>query len=34
MYKILVEKKEKNRSHGRPRHRWVDNIKIDIEEIE
>jgi hypothetical protein len=27
-YRILVGKPE-----GRPRHRWVDNIKIDILEI-
>jgi hypothetical protein len=29
-YRILVEKSEANRPLGRPRHRWVDNIKMDL----
>jgi hypothetical protein len=29
-----VEKPERKRSLGRPRRRWVDNIKIDLREIE
>jgi hypothetical protein len=29
-YRILVEKPERNRTLGRPRGRWVDNIKIDL----
>jgi hypothetical protein len=32
-YRILVEKPEGRRPLGRPRHRWVDNIKIDLGEI-
>jgi hypothetical protein len=33
-YRILVGMPEGNRPLGRPRHRWVDNIKIDLIEIE
>jgi hypothetical protein len=33
-YKILVGKPEGKRPLGRPRRRWVDNIKIDLREIE
>jgi hypothetical protein len=29
-YRILVEKPEGKRPLGRPRRRWVDNIKIDL----
>jgi hypothetical protein len=29
-YRILVGKPEGKRSLGRPRCRWVDNIKIDL----
>jgi hypothetical protein len=32
-YRILVEKPEENGQLGRPRHRWVDNIKMDLREI-
>jgi hypothetical protein len=32
-YRILVGKPEGKRSLGRPRRRWVDNIKIDLREI-
>jgi hypothetical protein len=32
-YRILVGKPEGKRPVGRPRHRWVDNIKIDLREI-
>jgi hypothetical protein len=32
-YKILVGKPEGKRSLGRPRRRWVDNIKMDLREI-
>jgi len=28
-YKILVGKPEGKRLHGRPRHRWEDNIRMD-----
>jgi hypothetical protein len=32
-YRILVGKPEGKRPMGRPRRRWVDNIKIDLGEI-
>jgi hypothetical protein len=32
VYRILVGKPEGRRPPGRPRHRWVDNIKIDCKE--
>jgi hypothetical protein len=32
-YRLLVEKPEGKRLLGRPRHRWVDNIKIDVRDI-
>jgi hypothetical protein len=32
-YRILVGKLEGKRPLGRPRRRWVDNIKIDLREI-
>jgi hypothetical protein len=32
-YKILVGKLEGRRPLGRPRRRWVVNIKMDIREI-
>jgi hypothetical protein len=31
VYKILMEKIEGERPPGRPRHRWVDNMKIYLE---
>jgi hypothetical protein len=33
VYRLLVGKPEGKRLLGRPRHRWMDNIKIDILEI-
>jgi hypothetical protein len=33
-YRILVRKPEGKRPPGRPRHRWVDNIKMDLREKE
>jgi hypothetical protein len=33
-YRILVGKPEEKRQLGRPRRRWVDNIKMDLREIE
>jgi hypothetical protein len=33
-YRIFVGKSEEKRPLGRPRHRWVDNIIIDLREIE
>jgi hypothetical protein len=32
-YRILVGIPEGKRSLGRPRRRWVDNIKMDLREI-
>jgi hypothetical protein len=32
-YRILVGKPERERPLGRPRHRWVYIIKIDLREI-
>jgi hypothetical protein len=32
-YRLLVGKPEGNRLLGRPRRRWVDNIKIDLGEV-
>jgi hypothetical protein len=32
-YRIFVGKPEGRRSLGRQRHRWEDNIKIDLQEI-
>jgi hypothetical protein len=33
-HRILVGKQEGKRPLGRPRHRWVDSIKIDLRETE
>jgi hypothetical protein len=30
-YRILVEKPEGNRLLGRPRHKWEDNFKMDLQ---
>jgi hypothetical protein len=32
-YRLLVGKPEGKRSLGRPRRRWVDNIRMDFEEV-
>jgi hypothetical protein len=32
-YRILVGKPKGKISFGRPRRRWVDNIKMDLKEI-
>jgi hypothetical protein len=32
-HRILVGKPEGKRPLGRPRHRWVNNIKMDLREI-
>jgi hypothetical protein len=32
-YRILVGIPEGRRSLGRPRHRWEDNIKMDLQEV-
>jgi hypothetical protein len=33
VYRVLVEKPEGKRPLGRPRHRWEDNIKLDLQEV-
>ena len=33
VYRVLVGKPEGSRPLGRPRHRWVDNIRIDLREV-
>jgi len=33
MYRVLVGKPEGKRPLGRPRHRWEDNIKMDLQEL-
>jgi hypothetical protein len=33
VYRVLVGKPEGKRPLGRPRHRWKDNIKIDLKEV-
>jgi hypothetical protein len=32
-YRLLVGKPEGNRPLGRPRCRWLDNIKMDLREV-
>jgi hypothetical protein len=32
-HNILVGKREEKGSLGRPRHRWEDNIRMDLREI-
>jgi len=34
IYRVLVGKPEGKRPLGRPRHRWKDNIKMDLQEVE
>jgi hypothetical protein len=33
VYRLLVGKPEGKRPLGRPRRRWIDNIKLDLSEI-
>jgi hypothetical protein len=33
VYRVLVGKSEGKRPLGRPRNRWEDNIKIDLQEV-
>ena len=33
VYRVLVGKSEGKRPLGRPRRRWEDNIKMDLEEV-
>ena len=32
MYTMLVKKPERKKPLGRPRHRWEDNMQIDLKE--
>jgi hypothetical protein len=33
VYRVLVGKPEGKRPLGRPRYRWEDNIKMDLQEV-
>ena len=33
VHKIFMRKPEGKRPLGRPRHRWEDNIKMDLQEV-
>jgi len=33
VYRVLMAKPEGKRPLGRPRRRWVDNIKMDLQEV-
>ena len=33
IYRVLVGKREGKRAFGRPRRRWEDNIKMDLQEV-
>jgi len=33
VYRVLVGKPEGRRPLGRPRHRWIDNIRMDVLEV-
>ena len=33
VYRVLVEKPEGKRPLGRPRFRWVDNVRMDLQEV-
>ena len=33
MHKVLMGKPEGKRPLGRPRHRWEDNIRMDLQEV-
>jgi hypothetical protein len=33
VYTVLVANSKGKRSLGRPKHRWEDNIKMDIKEV-
>jgi hypothetical protein len=34
VYRVLVGKPEGKGPLGRPRHRWKDNTKMDLQEVE
>jgi hypothetical protein len=33
VYRVLVRKPEEKKPLGKPRRRWEDNIKMDLEEV-
>jgi len=33
LYRILVGKPEEKRPHRKPKRRWEDNIKMDLQEV-
>jgi hypothetical protein len=33
LYRVLVGKSDRKRPLGRPRRRWEDNIKMDLQEV-
>jgi hypothetical protein len=33
IYRVLVGKPERKKPHGRPRRRWEDNIKTDLQDV-
>ena len=33
LFKVLVGKPEGKKTFGRPRYRWEDNIKMDLQEV-
>ena len=33
VYRVLVGKPEGKKPPGRPRHRWVDNIRMDLQKV-
>jgi hypothetical protein len=33
VYRVLVKKPGRKRTLGRPRHRWEDNIRVDLQEV-
>jgi len=33
VYRVLVGKSERRRPMGRPRRRWVDNFRMDLQEV-
>jgi len=34
VYRVLVGKPEGKRPLGRPRRRWVDNVRMDLQKVE
>jgi len=33
LHRVLMEKHEGKKTHGRPRRRWDENIKMDLQEV-